>query len=85
MLANGQCLQQREGIAYVEPGKAAPRLPERSLVLTTRALLEEEDTPEPIDGCHCPEVDFLFVQSGRDIMAHQREKAGNGESLVAIA
>lgn len=69
---------------HIKPRQPAPRLPERSLVLPTRTLLQTKHTPEPILRLHRPEEDLLLVQIRRDIVAQQREKARDGERLVAI-
>lgn len=69
----------------VEPSKTRARLAERPLVLASSAFLHEEDSPEPVDRRQSPEVIFLLVQPRRNILAHERKEARNGESFVAVA
>jgi TATA-box binding protein (TBP) (component of TFIID and TFIIIB) len=55
------------------------------MVLTASTLLHEEDTPDPVYRLQSAKVLFLLVQSGRHVLAHEREKAGNGKRFVAVS
>lgn len=70
---------------YVEPGQSAPWLSQPSMVFAACTLLHPSDRPNPVLGFDVPEVFLLFVQTRRDVMTHESEKAGNGKSLVAVS
>lgn len=69
----------------IEPSKTRARLAERPLVLAACAFLHEEDSPEPVDRRQSAEVILLLMQPRRNILAHERKEARNGESLIAVA
>lgn len=70
---------------YVEPRQPAPWLPQPALVLASRALLHPCDWPDPVLWLHVSEILLLLVQIRRNVVAHEREEAGNGEGFIAVS
>lgn len=70
-------------LTHIKPRQPAPGLPERSLVLSTRDILQTKHAPKPINRLQLPEVILLVMQVRRDIMTQQREKRADGEGLIA--
>lgn len=69
----------------IEPGQTALGCPPRPS-LTATALGKPVYRPYPwFYGAHISEEFLLFVQVGRDVVAHEGEEGGNGESLIAVA
>ena len=70
---------------HVEPSEAGTGFSKGSSVLTTGAFLHKEDAPNPIHGLQRAKVLLLLVKSGRHILAHEGEEAGDGKRLVAVS
>lgn len=69
----------------IKPSKTGSRLPERSTMLATSALLHEEYAPEPVHRRQRAEELLLLVQAGRHVLAHEREETRDGECFIAVS
>ena len=70
-------------MTYIEPSQSTPRLPERTLVLSSSAQLQPKHAPEPIlDRVNSPKIILLVMQVGRNVVAEQRKEAADSERLI---
>jgi hypothetical protein len=67
----------------VEPSETASRCPPRT-TLTTAAFCPPVERPDPFDWLDRAKVLFLFVEIGREVMAHEGKEGGDGEGFVAF-
>ena len=71
--------------SYVEPGQAASRYAQGTLVFSASTFLQAEDTPKPVYRSDLAEIILLLVQVRGDVVAQECEEGGNGEGFVAVA
>lgn len=69
----------------VEPRQTTLWLPQKALGFAASALLHPVHWPNPILWFDIPEVLFLFVKIGRNVVTHECEKAGDGEGLITVS
>lgn len=69
---------------HIEPSQTTFRPSQYALVLSTGTFLKTKDGPEPVYGYCSPEIVFLLVQIGRNVVAEEGEEGSNGESLIAV-
>lgn len=52
---------------------------------TTLPFLKPTQRPEPSLGLDTPEIIFLAMQVGRNVVAHEGEESGDTKGFVAVA